>query len=217
VPSGAWAWERVGGPIGDLVGAEVPDPARRLVRVVESGSTAFVLGSTQSHPGTAGTLSIVRRRSGGGGVLVVPGGLLWVDIVVPHDDPWWDDDVGRATHPIGRAWAAALRAHGFDAEIHRGPLVSSRWSRSLCFAGLGPGEVRVDGHKVLGLAQRRTRAGACFQCAVPLTPPGRVSAEAAGLTGSAADEATLLLRRAAGAIDRPAASLLDALGDSLEP
>ena len=36
----------------------------------------------------------------------------------------------------------------------------------MCFAGRGPGEVFVDGAKVVGLAQRRTRAGARFQCAV---------------------------------------------------
>ena len=42
--------------------------------------------------------------------------------------------------------------------------------RSLvCFAGLGPGEVTVAGAKALGISQRRTRAGARFQCAVPRT------------------------------------------------
>jgi hypothetical protein len=38
----------------------------------------------------------------------------------------------------------------------------------VCFAGLGPGEVTVDGRKAVGIAQRRTRAGSLFQCAVPL-------------------------------------------------
>jgi lipoate-protein ligase A len=41
----------------------------------------------------------------------------------------------------------------------------SRWSPLVCFAGLGPGEVLVDGRKVVGLSQRRTRAGARFHCA----------------------------------------------------
>ena len=154
----AWAWERVSGPIGGLVGAEIPDPARRLVRVVEFDGTAFVLGSTQPHPGPTDRAPIVRRRSGGGGVLVGPGRLLWVDIVVPRNDPWWEVDVGRAMHPIGRSWVSAFRAVGLDAELHRGPLVASRWSRSLCFAGLGPGvalvKVNVDENQELAQAFR---------------------------------------------------------------
>ncbi|HEX2382259.1 MAG TPA: hypothetical protein VHI95_06460, partial [Acidimicrobiales bacterium] len=33
-----------------------------------------------------------------------------------------------------------------------------------CFAGLGPGEVTIGGRKAVGISQRRTRAGARFQC-----------------------------------------------------
>ena len=40
----------------------------------------------------------------------MPGEVLWVDVVVPADDPLWDDDVGRATHWLGELWAAALAA-----------------------------------------------------------------------------------------------------------
>ena len=40
------------------------------------------------------------------------------------------------------------------------------WSRKVCFGGLGPGEVTVDGHKLVGISQRRTRDGARFQCVV---------------------------------------------------
>ncbi|HEX6476246.1 MAG TPA: hypothetical protein VF005_03150, partial [Acidimicrobiales bacterium] len=35
----------------------------------------------------------------------------------------------------------------------------------VCFAGTGAGEVTVRGRKIVGIAQRRTRAGALFQCA----------------------------------------------------
>ena len=50
--------------------------------------------------------------------------------------------------------------------MHEGTLRTTRWSRLVCFAGLGPGEVTVGGAKVVGIAQRRTRAGARFQCAL---------------------------------------------------
>lgn len=46
-------------------------------------------------------------------------------------------------------------------------MVSSPLATVVCFAGLAPGEVTVDGAKVVGISQRRTRAGARFQCSVP--------------------------------------------------
>jgi hypothetical protein len=79
----------------------------------------------------------------------------------------WSPDVGRAFWWLGDAWVAALAASGLDGcQVWRGGLVTSAWSRRICFAGLGPGEVRAGPAKVVGLSQRRTRAGAHFQCAV---------------------------------------------------
>jgi lipoate---protein ligase len=102
-------------------------------------------------------------------VLLVPGEVLWVDVVVPAGDPLWRDDIGVATHWLGDAWAAALASSGVTgASVHRGPLVRAPWSDVLCFAGLGPGEVTIDGRKVVGISQRRTRHFARFQCAALL-------------------------------------------------
>lgn len=36
----------------------------------------------------------------------------------------------------------------------------------MCFAGVGAGEVLLDGRKVVGISQRRARDGARFQCVV---------------------------------------------------
>jgi lipoate-protein ligase A len=163
-----WPVERLTATASDLHGLGLPDPASRLVRVLEVTAAALVLGSTQATVVTD-EVDVVRRRSGGGAVLVEPGGVVWVDVVVPRGDPLWDDDVARAFWWLGDAWAAALGTLGIEgAEVHRGPLVRSPLSDLVCFAGLGPGEVTVDGRKVVGIAQRRTRAGALFQCAVPL-------------------------------------------------
>lgn len=102
-------------------------------------------------------------------MLVEPGRLVWADVVVPAGDRLWEPDVGRAFWWLGDAWAAALAGLGVaGAGVHRGPLVSSRWSSMVCFAGLGPGEVTAAGGKIVGISQRRVRAGALFQCAVPL-------------------------------------------------
>ena len=101
-------------------------------------------------------------------MLVRPGEVLWVDVLLPAGDPLWEDDVGRSFHWLGQAWVDALTAIGVEASWHSGPMVCTPWCRQVCFAGIGPGEVTVDGRKVVGLAQRRTRAGALFQCAALL-------------------------------------------------
>ena len=72
-----------------------------------------------------------------------------------------DDDVGRATHWLGDVWGRAI---GDESVVHRGPMRRTEWSDVVCFAGLGPGEVTVDGRKVVGISQRRTRDAARFQC-----------------------------------------------------
>ena len=151
----------------DFHASEVPEPAERAVWVADPDAPALVLGSAQPEsdlrPDVA--IDVVRRRSGGGAVLVVPGDLLWVDVIVPADDPLWDADVSRASHWLGDVWAAALAELGVEGSVHKAGLVRSRWSSSVCFAGRGPGEVTLGDRKVVGISQRRTRSAARFQCA----------------------------------------------------
>jgi lipoate-protein ligase A len=156
----------------------LPAAPSRAVWVCEPTGPALVLGSSQALDTVdeaacaAAGVDVVRRRSGGGAVLVEPGAVLWVDVVLPAGDPLWVDDVGQAFVWLGEAWATALGSLGVAGEVHRGALRRSRWSDRVCFAGLGTGEVTVpgggpagSGPKVVGLSQRRTRAGARFQCA----------------------------------------------------
>ncbi len=153
----------------------LPDPVTRQVWVCDPTGPALVLGSAQRDEVVdraacerAG-VDVVRRRSGGGAVLVEPGTLLWVDVLLPADDDLWRADVGEAFLWLGEAWARALDELGLPLEVHRGPLVRTRWSDLVCFAGLGPGELTdATGAKLLGMSQRRTRAGARFQCALLL-------------------------------------------------
>jgi lipoate---protein ligase len=165
----SWEVEEATGSAADFHARAVPDPPRRLAWMLAVDRPALVLGSTQSASVAdaaaceAAGVEVVHRRSGGGAVLLEPGGAAWVDLVVPRDDPLWDDDVGRAAHWVGGAWAAALGLQG--SAVHRGPLVRTPWSDLVCFAGLGPGEVTsAGGAKVVGISQRRTRAAARFQC-----------------------------------------------------
>ncbi len=161
---------RLEGRAGPLHHRAWPSPACPSAWVIDVDRPALVLGSAQpAIDPPAEDLDVVRRRSGGGAVLVEPGGLLWVDVLVPAGDPRWDADVGRAFLWLGQVWVEALASVGVaGAARHDGSLLRSRWSGAACFAGLGPGEVTAAGRKLVGLSQRRTRAGALFQCAALL-------------------------------------------------
>ena len=141
----------------------------------------LVLGSSQKDEAVdwdraaARNVDVVRRRSGGSAVLVEADSAVWVDLTIPTGDPLWDHDVGRAFHWLGAAWAGVLAAGGLPARWYGGPMRRGPWSDRVCFAGLGPGEVTVDGRKVVGLSQRRTREAVLFQCcALRRWEPGRL-------------------------------------------
>lgn len=171
-----WVVEHHRGPAGELHALEVPDDGTPRVWVLDATGPAVVLGSTQrdevvdAEAARAAGVAVVRRRSGGGAVWVGPGDPHWVDVVVPRGHPLWSDDVGRAFLPIGRAWQQALEAVGVGGtHLHEDALACGPLGGTVCFAGRGPGEVLAGDAKVVGISQRRTRAGARFQCAVPVT------------------------------------------------
>lgn len=201
-----WEVQRRRGTPAELFGHEWP--GRRTVWVLEPTSPAVVLGSTQPDSVLVPGTPAVRRRSGGGAVLMEPGGLVWVDAFVPADDPVWEVDVGRAFGWLGRAWAAAV---GAGAQAHEGPFLTTRWSSLVCFAGLGPGEVTVDGAKVVGMSQRRTRAGALFQCAALLEWRPERLLERLALTPAECDQANDELAGVAAGVEVDAGALLDRL------
>lgn len=93
-----------------------------------------------------------------------PATSAWVDVFVPTGDPLWHADVGKAFHWLGRTLAAAFADVGVPASMHPGPYEAGPSDGLLCFASLGPGEVVVDGRKLVGISQRRTREGSRFQC-----------------------------------------------------
>jgi lipoate-protein ligase A len=156
-----------------LLHGDPPDPlGARLACVCIPLAPAVVIGSAQPASDfdnqrlAAADIELVRRRSGGGAVLVVPGSQVWLDVFVPGGDPLAHSDVGKSFHWLGDAYAAALAgllgvpAGPPGVAVNRGPRQATAWSRTLCYAGLGAGEVTVAGRKVVGMSQRRERAGA---------------------------------------------------------
>ena len=164
----------------DFHDREVPDGDDVLVWWFEPSSPALILGSTQSEDllnvdrCRERGVEVVERRSGGGLVFVSSRHTLWVDVIVPRTHPAWRVDVGRASEWIGEVWLDALSRSslaGVDRplSIHRGAQEATTWSKLICFAGRGPGEIFDErGRKVVGISQRRTRSWARFQCALSL-------------------------------------------------
>jgi lipoate-protein ligase A len=166
--SASWTVGRLRASPGELHGLDLtpPDgdtPLGHGAWFLSATEPAMVLGSTQPDiDGVA--MAVVRRRSGGGAVLVGDARSTWLDLVIPRASPLWHDDVGTAMHWVGEVWAAALADLEVRASVHRGAMRPSSFSRTICFAGLGPGEVvDAEGRKLVGIAQRRSRAGARFQ------------------------------------------------------
>ncbi|MCR1781857.1 hypothetical protein KVF89_04860 [Nocardioides carbamazepini] len=161
----------VTGSIADFHARPIPDDLTQAeVWSFVPGHPALVLGSAQDHTvadavaTAAAGVEVVRRRSGGGAVYVDPARSVWLDVVVPRHDPRWSEDVRTSVYWLGEAWQRALATLGLETELYRGGLEQTAWGRLVCFAALGPGEVLVGGRKLVGISQRRTRAGARFQC-----------------------------------------------------
>lgn len=156
----------------------------------ELTDAAIVLGSRQSpelvdaDACRAAGLEIVRRRSGGGAVLLRPDAVVWIDLVLPHGVA--PDDVRGSMVWIGERWGDVLAELGHGPlDVHRGGMVCTPWSDLVCFAGVGPGEVLVDGRKFLGLSQRRNRHGIRVQGTLYRRPvTGEIPALLAGPTPS---------------------------------
>ena len=122
----------------------------------------MVIGSAQPEGIVRPGVPFVRRRGGGGAVWVEPG-VAWFEVFVPAADPAWQDDVGRAFWFAGDLVADALGGlTSVRLQLHRRGLERGAIGDTVCFASRGPGEIMVDGRKLVGWTQRRTRAGSRF-------------------------------------------------------
>ena len=197
------------------------DVGRSLWVPTLTAPPTLVLGSSQSpdevdqealdHEGIA----LTKRRSGGGAVLVGPDELVWFDVIIPTTDPLWHADVGRSFDWLGLACQRALAGLGVTAELHTGRLVQTEWSRKVCFASLGPGELTVDGKKLVGMSQRRTRTAARIQVAILRRWDGARHAALLNLPEEERLRAAEDLTDVATGLDLPPSRILDAIFSEL--
>ena len=148
----------------------LPDPIEPEIWLHEITAPALVLGSTQLDDVVDPIaceqhgIEVVRRRSGGGAVLLIPDAVVWVDVILPAGSAGWTDDVHRPMVWFGECLAAAFAQFGVGGTaVHDGAMISTAASQLVCFDGLGPGELTLDGAKLVGISQRRTRSAARLQ------------------------------------------------------
>lgn len=167
---GSWVHETTSGSAAELHELS-NDFSQRVMRVNHVSRPAVVLSSTQSSdvldmPAVERLgLDVARRSSGGGLVYLGLDEQLWVDFFLPRGDTLWVDDVSHSGDWLGDLWVRVLDAMGIGgAEVASGAWSDPEIGRIVCFAATGPCEVMVGGRKLVGVSQRRTRAGARFQC-----------------------------------------------------
>jgi len=107
---------------------------------------------------------LVRRWTGGG--IVFHGDDLTYSIVIPESDPVFDESSIAIYEKIHRALCAALVKTGQRAVVAVDPAGFSAATRAAvnasgynCFANPVRADVMMDGRKIAGAAQRRTRRG----------------------------------------------------------
>ncbi len=217
-----WTLETRSGGAAELHEFDPPGETVPTMRVLEVERAALVLGSSQRDDvvdpdrASAEGLEVVRRRSGGGAVVLEPEHHVWVDFWVPEGDPRWDDDVVLAALWAGAAWIEALRpSTGIDLGVHRDGVEERRWSKLVCFAGVGPGEVLDGDRKFVGVSQRRTRHWIRIQTMVHRRFSGVRAVAGLALERAERSEVAAHLDGSVGVIgDRPVVpALIDALAE----
>ena len=123
---------------------------------------------------------LVRRWTGGG--IVFHGEDLTYSVVIPANDPVFAEPPMSIYQNVHYALRKALVANGERAElalvagiVDAGTAIADRDYN--CFANAVRADVTIDGRKVAGAAQRRTRAGLLQQGSVQYVDLGNGLAE----------------------------------------
>ena len=120
---------------------------------------------------TAEGVDVTRRLTGGRAVF--HDDELGYSVVGLVDDPRFGGNIRDTFQSIGRVLVNGLNAQGIPAKLSRGERTGGSSRRSLpCFLTTARYEITVDGHKIVGSAQRRF-AGVFLQQGSILTGQGQ--------------------------------------------
>lgn len=214
-----------------ILSVEVQVPEARLWQY---DAPAIVLGRSQHALLTADPalsragIDIVLRHAGGGAVLVGPW-MLSASVVLPASHRLVTPSTAKSYQWIGDLYASVLAAAGVETHVLT-PEEAHAWKLEnraspvewACFGGLSPGELVVDGRKIVGFAQVRKRNGILLVAGILLTDPdwpmlcramGKPAEDAAALTRCTVSCAALLGRELP--VEKLANSLASALDEAI--
>ncbi|HJV79541.1 lipoate--protein ligase family protein [Noviherbaspirillum sp.] len=159
---------------------EVRAPEARLWRydkpAVILGRSQHAMMQTEAAIASAG-IDVIARDAGGGAVLVGPW-MLSASVVLPAAHPLVTLSTAKSYQWIGDVYASALAAIGVATQVLT-PDEAHAWKQDnrassiawACFGGLSPGEVVIDGRKIVGFAQVRKRNGILLVAGLLLHKP----------------------------------------------
>ncbi|HEY7472903.1 MAG TPA: hypothetical protein VIE68_11210 [Gemmatimonadota bacterium] len=169
-----------------LESSRTPGGATATLRLYGWEPAAVSLGHHQPDPSPgeiewlrARGVDWVRRPTGGRAVYHgPPSEELTYSLVAAIDDPDLGTGLAACHLRIHAAIAAGLLRLGVSAGLASRRRVALRpTSRRACFASSAPGEIAVDGRKLVGSAQRRTRRAFLQHGSIPLAGEQGVLAE----------------------------------------
>ena len=144
----------------------VAAPSIRFYRWTSAALSFGYLGRFADVTSYARERDLVRRWTGGG--IVFHGDDLTYSIVIPAGDPVFGESSMSIYEKIHCALRNALAANGGgvelaamgrDAALRRPRTAQRAVPTNMCFANAVRADVMIDGRKIAGAAQRRTRAG----------------------------------------------------------
>ena len=140
-------------------------PAIRFYRWYSPALSFGYFGKFRDVVDYVSTRDLVRRWTGGG--MVFHGEDLTYSIIIPATEPAFGESPKSIYEKIHRALADALAERGQRATVaailDRGAGVSDAGYNGHCFANPVCADVMIEGRKIAGAAQRRTRAGLLHQ------------------------------------------------------
>src|SRR5437763_181950 len=140
--------------IDEVILETATEPTIRFYRWDHLALSFGYFGRFEDVSNHEGNRDIVRRWTGGG--IVFHGKDLTYSIVIPASDPAFSESSTSVYEKTHAAVRAALATNGKKTELAE--IASPKVSES-CFANAVRADVMLNGQKIAGAAQRRTRRG----------------------------------------------------------